>query len=629
MRFKQRSLLVSVFAGGVIPALLLTGILLFSGSTANVGIRSIAQPKISVPSIPPQGKALNATDIVRFAVIGDYGNASKAAEGDVANLVKSWNPDFIITTGDNNYPLGDAATIDQNIGQYYHEFIYPYVGAYGSGAIINRFFPSPGNHDWDTGTLQPYIDYFTLPGNERYYEFVRGPLHLFAIDSDSQEPDGRSSTSTQANWLRTRLAASTSPWQLVYMHHAPYSSSANHGSIAIMQWPYQEWGADVVLAGHDHTYERIIRNGLPYFVNGLGGNGIYSFGSPITGSEVRFNGDNGAMLVQADASSITFQFITRAGTVIDTYTLDAASTATPTFTPAVATATDTPTADSTLTATPTAVTPTDTPTADSTLTATPAIATATDTPTAESTPTPTPTVATSTDTPTAESTLTATPSATSSPNPTSASDLLFADDFETGTLSRWSANVSDGGDLSAAQNAALGGSYGLSAVIDDNNTIYVTDVTPNAETRYRARFYFDPNSIGMANGDTHYFFYGYAGKSTPVLRIGFRRSSNNYQLRASFRSDSGSWTNSSWFTLSDAPHAVEFDWRASTANGARDGGLTLWLDGTLRANLTGVDNDARRIDHVRLGAIASIDSGTRGTYYFDSFESRRETFIGP
>jgi hypothetical protein len=71
------------------------------------------------------------------------------------------------------------------------------------------------------------------------------------------------------------------------------------------------------------------------------------------------------------------------------------------------------------------------------------------------------------------------------------------------------------------------------------------------------------------------------------------------------------------------------DWRASTAAGANNGGLTFWIDGVQQANLTGVDNDTRRIDRVRLGAVSGLDSGTLGTDYFDVFESRRQTYIGP
>lgn len=260
-------------------------------------------------------------------MIGDYGLASQP-ELEVANLVKSWNPDFIITTGDNNYPSGAASTIDQNIGQYYHDFIYPYPGSYGAGAAENQFFPSLGNHDWYTAGAAPYFSYFTLPGNERYYDFSRRPVQFFAIDSDSNEPDGNSSTSRQAAWLQSRLASSCATWNIVYLHHAPYSSGTGHGSTLGMQWPYAAWGADAVLAGHDHTYERIIQNGIPYFVNGLGGSSIYTFtATPVPGSLARYNADYGAMLVDADSTSITFQFLARTGTVVDSYTVDAATPA--------------------------------------------------------------------------------------------------------------------------------------------------------------------------------------------------------------------------------------------------------------------------------------------------------------
>jgi len=63
--------------------------------------------------------------------------------------------------------------------------------------------------------------------------------------------------------------------------------------------------------------------------------------------------------------------------------------------------------------------------------------------------------------------------------------------------------------------------------------------------------------------------------------------------------------------------------------GANNGSLTLWIDNVQRANLTAVDNDTRRLDRVQWGAVEGVDSGTRGTYYFDAFESRRQTNIGP
>ncbi len=257
---------------------------------------------------------------ITFAAIGDYGSDDQH-ELDVANLVKSWNPDFIITLGDNNYPSGEASTIDANIGKYYHEYIYPYRGTYGPGAATNRFWPSVGNHDWDNqlgAKLQPYLDYFTLPGNERYYDIVRGPVHFFMLDSDSAEPDGYKSTSIQAQWLKNKLAASTAPWKIVVVHHPPFSSRTSYPNL---QWPFQQWGASAVLAGHAHLYERVMKNGIPFITNGLGGESTGDFFMPIEGSVVRFGDDYGAMRITASSTLITFEFITHRGVVIDNYSM--------------------------------------------------------------------------------------------------------------------------------------------------------------------------------------------------------------------------------------------------------------------------------------------------------------------
>ncbi len=265
----------------------------------------------ATPTATPQPQ------IVRFAVIGDYGEGNQG-EADVANMIKGWNPDLVITTGDNNYPDGSAATIDQRIGEYYHEFIYPYHGAYGQGADQNRFFPTLGNHDWMTANAQPYLDYFELPGNERYYDFSWGDVHFFALDADSREPDGVSQVSPQADWLRAQLKASTSTWNVVYFHQAAYSSGM-HGSTDWMRWPFAEWGASVVFMGHDHTYERLIEDGIPYFVDGIGGGPIYDFSGSFPGSQAQYNQDYGALLVSADGQQMTFQFFSRSGQMIDSY----------------------------------------------------------------------------------------------------------------------------------------------------------------------------------------------------------------------------------------------------------------------------------------------------------------------
>lgn len=259
----------------------------------------------------------------RFAVIGDFGLAGQPA-ADVAALVKSWNPDFVVTTGDNNYPMGAAETIDANIGQYYHEFLPDGTSAYGPGSPTNRFFPTLGNHDADIANGQAYFDYFSfLPGNKRYYTVDWPPVRIYAVNSVYWiEPDGVKSDSVQAMWLRDELAASPDTWNIVVFHHPPYGS-AYHGPSSWMRWPYQEWGADVVLSGHNHVYERIMIDGFPYITNGLGGGARYAWGNTIAeGSVVRFNADHGAQLVEATEQQLTMQFITRTGEVIDTFILE-------------------------------------------------------------------------------------------------------------------------------------------------------------------------------------------------------------------------------------------------------------------------------------------------------------------
>ncbi len=290
----------------------------------------------SGPVSPPSGET------VIFAAFGDYGDgAGSKNEQAVADLVDSFFPDFIITTGDNNYiDSSKTAAWDEVVGDYYGQYIRYPAGStsdHAPGPETNAFFPSLGNHDWDAGGQEAYFD---LPGagipssntsgNERYYDFVRGPVHFFAIDSDDSEPDGRTSDSKQARWLQAQLAASTSPWKIVFMHHPPYSSSEKHGSEKDLQWPYDKWGVTAVLAGHDHLYERIVRDdysddddGIPYFITGAGGKSLYSFGTRVAGSEVRYNANYGSMIVEASSTRITFEFwsVEDGGTLIDTYTI--------------------------------------------------------------------------------------------------------------------------------------------------------------------------------------------------------------------------------------------------------------------------------------------------------------------
>ncbi|MBI2332247.1 MAG: metallophosphoesterase [Chloroflexi bacterium] len=279
-------------------------------------MRSIFIILICLTVIQGNQPASAQSDRVVFAVIGDYGKAGQPLL-DVSTLIKTWNPDFIVTVGDNNYPDGAAFTIDDNIGQYFHEYIFKYKGKYGSGSPTRRFYPSLGNHDWTTGA-KAYFDFFGYYNPVTYYDFIQGPVHFFVLDSDRNEPDGISSDSAQGRWLRKTMPVSTSPFNVVVFHHAAYSSG-RHGSTEYMRWPFKEWGADAILTGHDHIYERLLVNGIPYFVNGVGGAEIYNFNNILPESQVRFNQDFGAMRVEATSITMKFQMFTRAGVLVDEY----------------------------------------------------------------------------------------------------------------------------------------------------------------------------------------------------------------------------------------------------------------------------------------------------------------------
>lgn len=268
-----------------------------------------------------------ARSTVRFAVFGDYGDNSSGAK-EVAALIARLAPEFVVTTGDNSYDVPDY---DLNVGELYNAYIGSYRGAYSDGAEVNRFFPALGDHEYSDGGIEPYLEFFTLPGdgietsgtsgNERYYDFVMGPVHVFVLNVQPQEPDGNSPRSIQGRWLRQQLAASASPWRVVVSATPPFSSGDNHGSDPTVQWPFDEWGADAVFSGDDHVYERIVHEGLPYFVSGLGGRSMYGFDAPVEGSEARYADDFGVLIVEACDNAMGFEFHTVSNRVVDKFGL--------------------------------------------------------------------------------------------------------------------------------------------------------------------------------------------------------------------------------------------------------------------------------------------------------------------
>lgn len=261
-----------------------------------------------------------------FGIIGDFGGNNNGSR-EVAESLLTKKPDFIITVGDNNYPRGCQATIDDNIGKYYSNYIGNYHGSYGDGAKENKFFPTLGNHDWDASKYcpgensLPYSSYFTLPGNGRYYDFVKNDIHFFALDSDSREPDSNTMKGKQYQWLKEKVQNSKAKFKIAYFHHAPYSSSF-HGDNKKLQWNFAELGIDIVLAGHDHIYERIERNGILYFVNGIGGADTnYRVWIPTKGSKFIYFKKYGYMLATIEKNKLTFQLYSQNSELIDTASL--------------------------------------------------------------------------------------------------------------------------------------------------------------------------------------------------------------------------------------------------------------------------------------------------------------------
>lgn len=268
-------------------------------------------------TLPPLG---GGGEQYRFAVLGDFGNGSEESFA-VAALVERLAPDFIITVGDNNYPDGEAETMDFNVGQLYHSWIGSYKGKYGEGSEENRFWPCPGNHDWysDEG-IDPYTDYFTLPGNERYYDFRHEDIHFFCVDSDTHEPDGTSADSPQGEWLKEAMTGSDAPVKIVYMHHPPYSSGS-HGNNEWMHWPYLSWGATMLFGGHDHIYERQIHDGVPFIVTGIGGYRTYSVRDPSAHSQLAVSDNHGTTLVRVFDGSLIVETWTTEDVLLDRFSI--------------------------------------------------------------------------------------------------------------------------------------------------------------------------------------------------------------------------------------------------------------------------------------------------------------------
>lgn len=253
---------------------------------------------------------------ITFTFVADGGLAG-ANQTDVASLIKQFNPDVLLFGGDNNYPAGDPATIQANWAAYLPEI------------ERNRVRPALGDFDLDTDNGTPQLSFFSLPGNGRYYRFRQGPVEFFCINSGLNssntlvEADGNTQASTQGQWLEAALGNSDAEWKVVYFHHPPYTNSTAHSpGFTDLRWDFSGWGADVVLSGHSHNYERLIVSDFPYFVVGTGGHSLAGFiGSPTAASKKRYFADYGALKVTADHRKMLFQYYNVDRQMVDVYAL--------------------------------------------------------------------------------------------------------------------------------------------------------------------------------------------------------------------------------------------------------------------------------------------------------------------
>jgi calcineurin-like phosphoesterase family protein len=249
------------------------------------------------------------------AVIGDYGcqsgsncRASGSNEIAVANLVHSWKPDSIVTVGDNSYEDGNAAAVVADQA--------PYAADIAAG----RFYPTPGNHDWLNGSIEPSTNVFRRPPHY-VANLGEGLVDLFVTDMNSQDPDGDSATSRQADQYRADVAASKAIWKITTDHQAFYSSG-EHGSNDYTHWAILPQ-VDLFLSGHDHDFEHLVVDGKHFVVNGVGGRNRYPVcaNGCIEGSVWHDDQNFGAVRLTVTPATLLVEYITVDGQVVHSFQL--------------------------------------------------------------------------------------------------------------------------------------------------------------------------------------------------------------------------------------------------------------------------------------------------------------------
>jgi predicted phosphodiesterase len=247
---------------------------------------------------------------VRFAVIGDSGTGDKA-QYDVAKEMEVYRQavgfDFVLMLGDNIY--GGHSPRD-----FAQKFELPYKPLLDAGV---KFYASLGNHD------DPNIERLYKPFNmngERYYNFGKGNVEFYALDSNYMDPK-------QLSWLEERLRSSHAAWKICFFHHPLYSDGKSHGpdlDLRNQLTPLlKSYGVNVVFSGHEHAYERIKpEDGIYFFIQGSSGKLVQNDFHRRDVMESSFDRDRTFMLVEITGDKLYFQTVSRGGQIVDSRELE-------------------------------------------------------------------------------------------------------------------------------------------------------------------------------------------------------------------------------------------------------------------------------------------------------------------
>lgn len=244
-----------------------------------------------------------------FAVVGDFGSGT-SDEAAVASLIESWHPDFVLTTGDNAYPLGSKALLDRDIFR-------PYAAVMRESA----WFPALGNHDVKADHGKPELEAFHSLGKERWYRFTWGNAAFVVLDSDTSVAPG----SPQLRFAR-RAFARRSCFRFAAWHHPPWEPPGRPLSPGLRRniVPLvQKHGVQVVFVGHLHAYARSRpHHGVVYVAVGTGGATLDFDARLLTIPLARIvQGRFGALRVDVAGRTARFRFETVDGTVFDRFRL--------------------------------------------------------------------------------------------------------------------------------------------------------------------------------------------------------------------------------------------------------------------------------------------------------------------